>query len=71
MFDWSLAAYALPVLLGMAFLTWLASLVRRDVGIVDSVWSLFFFAALLTWWSAPDRAAACSPRGSATTPNDR
>ena len=50
MFDWSLAAHALPVLLGMAFLTWLASLAKRDVSLIDSVWSLFFFAALLTWW---------------------
>lgn len=53
MFDWKLAALALPVLLGMAFLTWLASLARRNAGIVDSVWSLFFFAALLTWLTAP------------------
>lgn len=54
MFDWNLAFLALPVLLGMACLTWLASLVKRDAGIVDSVWSLFFLAALLTWWSAPE-----------------
>jgi steroid 5-alpha reductase family enzyme len=49
MFDWNLALQALLVLLAMAFLSWLASLVRRDVSIVDSVWPLFFFAALLTW----------------------
>lgn len=50
MFDWTLAAITLPVLLGMAVLTWLASLQKRDVSIVDSVWALFFLAALLTWW---------------------
>jgi len=51
MFDWTLAAITLPVLLGMAVLTWLASLHKRDVSIVDSVWALFFLAALLTWWN--------------------
>jgi steroid 5-alpha reductase family enzyme len=50
MFDWNLAASALPVLLAMAFLTWLASLYLRDVSIIDSVWALFFLAALLTWY---------------------
>jgi steroid 5-alpha reductase family enzyme len=53
MFDWNLAAQALPVLLLMAFITWLASLARRDVSIIDSVWSLFFLGALLTWWLSP------------------
>lgn len=52
MFDWNLAAVALPVLLGITFLTWLASLAKRDVSIIDSVWPLFFLAALLTWWLA-------------------
>lgn len=54
MFDWNLAAVALPVLLGIAFLTWLASLAKRDVSIIDSVWPLFFLAALLTWWLADE-----------------
>lgn len=62
MFDWQLAAWALIVLLAMSGLTWLASLYRRDVSIVDSVWSLFFLGGLLTWWLAPEingpRAAA-------------
>jgi steroid 5-alpha reductase family enzyme len=53
MFDWNLALGALPVLMGMTFLTWLGSLVKRDVSIVDSVWSLFFLGALLTWWVLP------------------
>lgn len=53
MFDWNLAISALPVLIGMTFLTWLGSLVKRDVSIVDSVWSLFFLGALLTWWVLP------------------
>jgi steroid 5-alpha reductase family enzyme len=49
MFDWNLALQALLVLLAMAFLSWLASLVRRDVSIVDSVWPLFFFLAFVTF----------------------
>ena len=53
MFDWQLAAWALLVLLAMSALTWLASLYKRDVSIVDSVWSLFFLGAMLTWWLSP------------------
>jgi steroid 5-alpha reductase family enzyme len=45
MFDWNLAGLAFGALLGMAFATWLASLAVRNVGIVDSVWPLFFVAA--------------------------
>ena len=63
MFDWQIAAGALMVLLAMSTLTWLLSLLKKDVSIVDSVWSLFFVGALLTWWSAPDingpRTLAC------------
>lgn len=61
MFDWPLAAWALLVLLAMSALTWLASLYKRDVSIVDSVWSLFFLGASLTWWLSP---IANGPRAS-------
>lgn len=50
-FDWNLAFSALPILLGLALLTWLASLKNRDASLVDRVWSLFFLAALLTWFT--------------------
>ena len=63
MFDWQLAAWALLVLLAMSALTWLASLYKRDVSIVDSVWSLFFLGALLTWWLSP---IANGPRATVT-----
>ena len=53
MFDWTIAIMALPVLMGMTSLTWLASVYKRDASIVDSVWSLFFLGALLTWWFLP------------------
>ncbi len=36
---------ALPVLLGAATLTWLLSLLLRNVSIVDSLWSLMLFMA--------------------------
>lgn len=46
MFAWDSALWMFPPLAGMAVLTWLASLAKRDASIVDSVWSLFFAAVL-------------------------
>jgi steroid 5-alpha reductase family enzyme len=46
MFDWIVAAEALGVLLIIAVATWPASVYKRDVSIVDSVWPVFFLAAL-------------------------
>lgn len=51
MFDWTLAGGALIVLLAMATLTWMVSLAKQDVGIVDSLWSLFFLASALLYAS--------------------
>ena len=42
MFEWMIALQGLGILLLVGVLTWLLSLVKRDVSIVDSVWSLFF-----------------------------
>jgi len=53
MFDWLIAFQSLFVLVGMAFLTWIVSLVKRDVSIVDSVWSVFFLAAMLVYYFNP------------------
>lgn len=54
MFAWTTAFVVSAVMLMMAFATWLGSLAKRDVSIVDSVWPLFFVAALLvSGWSAP------------------
>jgi steroid 5-alpha reductase family enzyme len=61
MFDWLIAFQALLVLTCMAFFTWIVSLVKRDVSIVDSVWSLFFLAAMLFYYFNP--SANC-PRSS-------
>jgi steroid 5-alpha reductase family enzyme len=49
MFDWILANTALAILFSMAAATWLASLVKRDASIIDSVWPLFFLAATLVY----------------------
>jgi len=42
MLDLHAAAFALGVALALAAVVWLASIAKRDVSIVDSVWSLFF-----------------------------
>lgn len=46
---WDVYLQALAVLLVMAVLGWLASLTLRNVNLVDSLWSLFFLAAALTY----------------------
>ena len=55
-FDTGLWISALPVLLIAATLTWLLSLPLRNVGIVDSLWSLLFFAAAVVY------GLGCDPR---------
>ncbi|KAA6185088.1 DUF1295 domain-containing protein [Thiohalocapsa marina] len=49
MFDLDLYAAGLAVALGIAIGAWLVSLIRGDVSIVDSLWSIFFLAMLLTY----------------------
>jgi steroid 5-alpha reductase family enzyme len=41
--------WSLAVISTIAILGWIHSLARRDVSIVDSLWSLFFLAALITY----------------------
>jgi len=45
----SLYFQALLVMLALGFVTWLLSVVRRDVSIVDSIWSLMFLAAAIVY----------------------
>jgi steroid 5-alpha reductase family enzyme len=54
MFDWNALATALGVLLAMGGVTWVLSLAKTDVSIVDSLWSLMFLAAALVYWQAAD-----------------
>ena len=49
MFDLTAFSLGLGVILTMALATWCASVFKRDVSIVDSMWSLFFVAAALTY----------------------
>jgi steroid 5-alpha reductase family enzyme len=42
MIDWNAYLASLAVIFAAGFVTWLVSLVRRDVSIVDSLWSLMF-----------------------------
>jgi len=53
MFDWILSLHGLGVLLTIGVVTWLLSLYKRDVSIVDSVWSLFFLAAAMVYFINP------------------
>lgn len=54
MFDWSVYLSALVPMLALAGATWLLSLLKRNVAIVDSIWSLLFLAAALTYgYTAP------------------
>jgi len=46
---WFSAIYGLIVMLVMGFLTWLYSLSRKNVNIVDSLWSLMFLAGACTY----------------------
>lgn len=50
---WLAAGAAIAVI---AAVTWLISVIRRDVSIVDSLWSLLFLLALLTYLAVTDTA---------------
>jgi len=49
MFDWTLYLNGLAVTVVMLLVTWIISLIRRDVSIVDSSWSLMFLAMTLAY----------------------
>ena len=56
MFDlqaWLVAGAAIAV---VALAAWVISVIRRDVSIVDSLWSLLFLLALLTYLAVTDTA---------------
>ena len=44
---WIAAVYGLAVMLAMGFVTWFYSLYRKNVNIVDSLWSLMFLAGAI------------------------
>lgn len=49
MFDLNLYAAGLAIGLGIGVGAWLMSLIKQDVSIVDSLWSLFFLGMVLTY----------------------
>lgn len=57
MLDLQAALLALAAIAVLAFFAWLLSVARRDAGIVDSFWSLFFLCAALAY------AASTTPTG--------
>jgi len=47
-------AQALPAIGVLALVAWIVATARRNAGLVDIFWSLFFFAAAVTFaWNAP------------------
>lgn len=49
MFDLRVYGLGLAVIVGLALITWVASIFKRDVSIVDSLWSLLFLAAAIVY----------------------
>lgn len=47
--DWTLYLHGLCAILALGFAGWVISLIRRNVTHVDSMWSLFFVAALFIY----------------------
>jgi steroid 5-alpha reductase family enzyme len=48
--DWQVYLIALAVILGVSVTGWLLSVVTRNVAFVDSLWSMFFLIAALTFF---------------------
>lgn len=54
MFDWNSYLFGLLVLIFIGLITWLFSVFKRDVSIVDSLWSVMFVAVAATYlWVLP------------------
>ncbi len=58
MFDLTAYLLGFAVMLGLAASTWLVSLGKRDVSIVDSMWSIFFLAGALVYVAMQAAASA-------------
>jgi steroid 5-alpha reductase family enzyme len=59
-FDWNSYFAGLVVMLAMGVVTWIVSLRKRDVSIVDSLWSLMFLGAAIVYFVS---AQAVGERG--------
>ena len=57
--NWMVFVQALPIILVMGVITWIISLVKKDVGVVDVLWPLMFLAAAIFYASnTPDPGMA-------------
>lgn len=54
MFDWAIYLQALYLMLGFGFIGWVISVIKRNVTLVDSMWSLFFLLATISYISSQD-----------------
>jgi steroid 5-alpha reductase family enzyme len=54
------ALYGLAIMLAMGFITWLYSLYRKNVNIVDSLWSLMFLAGAVCYAAMASHFSAAS-----------
>lgn len=61
MFDLTAYLLALAAILTANFAAWLVSLHKRDVSIVDSLWSLMFLTATLTYAAAAEQTGPRTP----------
>jgi steroid 5-alpha reductase family enzyme len=64
MLDLSAWLLSLAAIMAVAASAWIVSVIRRDVSIVDSLWSLFFLLGLLVYLAAAD---AVGPRSALVT----
>lgn len=49
MFDFRASFAGLAVMVAVVIVAWLVSMIKRDVSIVDSIWSMLFLAAVITY----------------------
>ena len=57
---WTTAAFGLGIMLMMGFVTWIYSLARNNVNIVDSLWSLMFLAGAVCYAAMANNFSAAS-----------
>lgn len=63
MFDLTSGLLALGLIVALAFATWLVSLWRRDVSIVDGMWPLFIASAGLLYFALAPRVGPSAQAG--------
>ena len=67
MFDLNIYLSGLVIALLLPLLTWIVSLFKRDVSIVDSLWSLIFLALIASYFYLSEFT---TPRGQFVSPRN-